>query len=639
MIGKTIGNYKIIKELGEGGMGTVYLAEHITLGKNYALKVLFPRFSKMKNVKERFLREARAQALLEHPNLVQVVDYMEHNKMQIIVSKYIEGPTLSELIEKKKGAFSVEEIIGIMEGPISALNYAHSKGVIHRDIKPSNILTDKEGKGYITDFGIARLIGTEPLTDSEHLGTPHYMSPEQSVNPRAVDHRSDIYSIGCILYEMASGQPPFGYYTDLTAFQIIQKHVEEPPKPLSDVNPSLPRYYVDATEKCLAKKPENRFDGCGEMLDALRKSSVLEQKREVQNEIGADREVIVINETQKPHSRKLTYPEDESNMILPGEHILQIVKKLDADTNLSAQFKKAAWEEVLKELAGINPLKAKDRELVKYIRRRIDYWDKKSSVQIVPMDVDLNGYEGMVRIPAGIFEMGDHFGKGEKDERPVHAVYISEFWMDIHLVTNKEYKKCVEAGICYPPKESRSATRINYYSDKRYDDYPVIYIDGEDARTYSEWIGKRLPTEAEWEYAARGGLWQLRYPNGNRISKRDANYNYDGSTDTTEVGSYHPNGYGLYDMAANVWEWVSDWYDENYYKISPTRNPQGPSSGEVRVVRGGSFDCYVFCARVSYRDWRIPANRCNDLGFRCVKNTSNLTSLRNKSLASDQNDY
>lgn len=322
MIGKTIDKYKILKELGEGGMGKVYLAEHITLGKKYALKVLIPRFSKMKKVNERFLREAKAQALLDHPNLVQVVDYLEYDRMHIIVSKYIEGTNLSELMEKKKAAFSMEEIIGIMEGPISALNHAHSKGVIHRDIKPSNILIDKERKGYISDFGIARIIGTEPITDSEHLGTPHYMSPEQSINPRGVDHRSDIYSIGCILYEMASCQPPFGYYTDLTTFQIIQKHIEEPPRPLSEVNPSISKSLIYVVEKCLAKKPEDRFDGCSDLLNALIPRAESNKKVEEKKTYPSH------NITQRPESNTIMTYNIDIKKIFPESPEYLLFKKI-----------------------------------------------------------------------------------------------------------------------------------------------------------------------------------------------------------------------------------------------------------------------------------------------------------------------
>jgi len=220
----------------------------------------------------------------------------------------------------------------------------------------------------------------------------------------------------------------------------------------------------------------------------------------------------------------------------------------------------------------------------------------------------------MVRIPAGSFEMGSN--DGGDDEKPVHNVYISEFWMDKYEVTNGEYKKCVDAGACRAPEESGSNTRSSYYGNSRYDNYPVIYVDWNQAKAYCEWKGGRLPTEAEWEYAARGGLSGARYPNGDNISQSEANYS---GSDTVKVGSYSPNGYGLYDMAGNVWEWTNDWYEVNYYKYSPSHDPKGPSNGEYRVVRGGSWVNSASIVRVSIRSGSNASARFPDYGFRCAR--------------------
>jgi len=226
-------------------------------------------------------------------------------------------------------------------------------------------------------------------------------------------------------------------------------------------------------------------------------------------------------------------------------------------------------------------------------------------------------YPNMVRIPSGSFKMGDHFGEGNTNELPVHIVYVSGFWMDKYEVTNKEYKKCVYAGACTPQKMTKSYTRrSSYYGDSRYNDYPLIYVTWDDACKYCEWKGGRLPTEAEWEYAARGGLSGARYPNGNNISKSEANYD---GTDTTAVGSYPANGYGLYDMAGNVFEWVSDWYGKDYYSNSPASDPQGLRSGRSRVFRGGSWDYHASGARVSDRRSGNHSGKSINIGFRCVR--------------------
>jgi formylglycine-generating enzyme required for sulfatase activity len=240
-------------------------------------------------------------------------------------------------------------------------------------------------------------------------------------------------------------------------------------------------------------------------------------------------------------------------------------------------------------------------------------------------------YEGMVLIPAGSFQMGSN--DGELDEKPVHTVYISKFWMDKYEVTNGEYKKCVDGGSCRAPSDSKSYTRSSYYGDSQYENYPVNNVSWDDARNYCSWKGKRLPTEAEWEYAARGGLRGARYPNGDNINCSDANFaRWSGAgdnsickdsggkdNDTHTVGSHVANGYGLYDMAGNVWEWVSDWYNANYYKNNPSRDPQGPSNGEYRVVRGGSWASDSLIFRVSYRNRNTATFWDYGYGFRCAR--------------------
>jgi formylglycine-generating enzyme required for sulfatase activity len=189
---------------------------------------------------------------------------------------------------------------------------------------------------------------------------------------------------------------------------------------------------------------------------------------------------------------------------------------------------------------------------------------------------------GMVYIPAGEFIMGSD--EGDSDERPVHTVYLDAFHIDRTEVANAQYQACVEAGACDAPSNT------TYYDNSNYAQHPVVHVSWDDADAYCRWAGKRLPTEAEWEKAARGTDGR-RYPWGN--SEPDcnkANYN-DCVGLTTEVGSY-PAGaslYGVLDMAGNVWEWVADWYDPGYYSQSPTRNPPGPDSGELRVLRGGSW--------------------------------------------------
>ena len=269
----------------------------------------------------------------------------------------------------------------------------------------------------------------------------------------------------------------------------------------------------------------------------------------------------------------------------------------------------------------------------------------KISVEILPASEPL-APEGMVSIPAGEFQMGnniqwfqDHPWINVDDELPVHTVYIEAFFMDEHEVTNLEYQQFVRANPSWQKDkiDERFYDR-NYLKDWQGNAYPVgktrhpvVHVSWYAAMAYAEWVGKRLPTEAEWEYAARGGLSGKRYPWGDDFERDKANF-YKEVGDTTKVGEYPPNGYGLYDMAGNVWEWCLDEYNEDFYSISPRENPFAGANEldwvinnftdvkSDRVLRGGSwYDTPFTELRVTYRSSKEPLKAYLDTGFRCVK--------------------
>jgi formylglycine-generating enzyme required for sulfatase activity len=251
-----------------------------------------------------------------------------------------------------------------------------------------------------------------------------------------------------------------------------------------------------------------------------------------------------------------------------------------------------------------------------------------------PYPTQITDAKGVVMrlVPAGEFSMGSE--NGDSDERPVHQVYLDAFYMDMYEVTNAAYRACVSAGVCTPPHDTSSATRSIYYGNSQYDNYPVIYVDWEQANTYCEWRGGSLPTEAQWEKAARGTDGRT-YPWGNafdgtKVNFCDKNCPFgeldktvdDGYADTSPVGSYESgkSPYGIYDLAGNVWEWVADWYDPNYYASSPSSNPLGPSSGQDRVLRGGSWDVNRYGVRSAYRNYYTPdVINFFSVGFRCAR--------------------
>jgi len=216
----------------------------------------------------------------------------------------------------------------------------------------------------------------------------------------------------------------------------------------------------------------------------------------------------------------------------------------------------------------------------------------------------------MVLIPAGPFTMGSD--SGDSDEQPVHEVTLDPFYIDQYEVTNARYADCVAAGVCKLPGCATA------YDNPDKVNHPVVCVNWEQANTYCEWRGGRLPTEAEWEKAARSDD-QRTYPWGENITCQLANYG-GCEGDTTPVGSY-PDGvnpYGVYDMAGNVWEWVADWYDATYYATAPSLNPQGLDSGELKVLRGGSWNYDDYGARATDRSDYVPDIQVGSIGFRCV---------------------
>lgn len=267
LIGRKIGGYEIIELVGHGGMATVYRARQISMNRVVAVKVLPRQFLNDETYMQRFTREVKIVAELEHRNIVPVHDYGEDDGQPYIVMRYMSGGSVDDLL--RAGALNLDQIVSIISQIAPALDYAHGKNVLHRDLKPSNVLMDDNGGAYLTDFGIARLmsdVDQPTLTTKGVVGTPSYMSPEQAQG-QPLDGRSDIYSLGVMLFEMATGQRPFESETPygIAVLQVTAK----PPSPRS-LNPSVLPQVEDVILTTMSKKREERYATAARLSDALK---------------------------------------------------------------------------------------------------------------------------------------------------------------------------------------------------------------------------------------------------------------------------------------------------------------------------------------------------------------------------------
>ncbi len=265
------GRYAIQRELGRGGMAIVYLANDLRHDRTVAIKLLQPEITSSLTA-ERFLREIRITARLQHPNILGLFDSGAEAGFCYYVMPFVEGNTLRDRMEEG-GQLPIPEAIAIAGDLCAALAYAHSRSVVHRDIKPENVLFSA-GKAVLADFGLARALseGQRSITVAGmSLGTPAYMSPEQAQGLETIDHRSDIYALGCVLFELVAGRPPF---FGAAVGRVIQQHVQTPPPPLRQFRAEVPEHLETVVHRALAKNPDDRFQAAEEMLAGLRETRV-----------------------------------------------------------------------------------------------------------------------------------------------------------------------------------------------------------------------------------------------------------------------------------------------------------------------------------------------------------------------------
>lgn len=262
LIGAQLGQYTIIQEIGRGGMATVYSAKQTSMNRTVAIKVLPRHFLHDPGFLERFNREVEVISGLEHPHILPIYDYGETEGVPFIAMRYLGGGSMAQMV--RRGVPSLDELRKPFQQIAEALDHAHRQGIIHRDLKPGNVMLDEQGNAYLSDFGIARVMGSD-LTGSAIIGTPAYMSPEQAQGV-AIDARSDIYALGIVLFELITGREP---YQAETPMSVLLKHLNEPIPPLEQFREGVPKSVQAVIEKATAKNPDERYSSATEMAQAF----------------------------------------------------------------------------------------------------------------------------------------------------------------------------------------------------------------------------------------------------------------------------------------------------------------------------------------------------------------------------------
>jgi serine/threonine-protein kinase len=625
--------YRLEEKVGEGAMGKVYRSTHVFMSHTVAVKVLRRHLSSDHVALERFRREARAAALIHHPNAVAVTDFgvTKDTHIAYLVMEFVQGAELRELISQRR-QMDYQESFLIVEQVCAALHAAHSKGIIHRDLKPDNIRVINSQSGIpqvkVMDFGIAKLKAfaeTRELT--QHgviIGTPYYMSPEQC-RGEELDPRSDVYSLGVILYEMLTGEVPFRAANPLG---VALKHTGERPRPAGSLRAGMPdaieRVVMRALKKDRAERQQNAAEFAQEFEAALLASG-LQLKRpgfRTPESSFPPRTPATMEASKPPVEKQPQIPPPQfgksifveearggglaGNIKEAGQNLLgRAAASSDPETSffgrmtLGTALSRGITKKIIFAAAA---LIAVGLAVVLTIKLSSSSKDDLASKEKLPPPAP----EGMVFVRGGSFTMGSE--SGDQRSRPRHVVTVEPFFLDANEVSNQHYHEFIQkTGYKSPP----------HWQDKKYlpgtAQLPVVNISWTDASEYAKWVGKRLPTEREWEYAARGNQDNL-YPWGQGWSDHYANLRETSKNGPVTVGSFADgkSWCGANDLVGNVAEWVSD-----YYKPYP--NAGGAYDLDVRMIRGGSFK--------NSKDEPLTTNRPSaslnarqmDVGFRCAK--------------------
>ncbi|MBV8436311.1 MAG: SUMF1/EgtB/PvdO family nonheme iron enzyme [Silvibacterium sp.] len=600
--------YQVLCHIGGGGMAQVYLARHRIHGGLFAIKVLAEHLADDPTIVSRFEHEARmAASLASHPNIVPIFDIGEGNGLHYLVMQFIAGEDLASFLNRE-GRVTVPAAANLIAQATEGLSCAEARQIVHRDLKPANILLDETGRIKLLDFGIARIadVSNGLTRPGETVGTPHYMSPEQ-VRGESCDIRSDLYALGVVFFELLSGHKPFESESGV-AVQIA--HLTKPPPSLLDYDRSLPQPIDHIVQKLLAKRPEDRYQKTGELLEVLTRYGASTGPGTLRPSIPPLLQEAIRRVQELPLDRQTPLAPSSPVHVTDGrvDIAATVIAPHSDPSSLAVSGETAHKDRAISRRWFIVAVSA---ALLLALVGGVIVWLRPPTPVIVPNNsassalpqVYSDAHGRMLLVPAGAFL----FGSAAEQSAP--KITLPAFYIDETEVSNAEYHRFCAATGHAPPQTP------DYDS---HPEYPVSDVTYQDASAYAVWAGKRLPTEEEWEKAARGTDDRV-YPWGDAPWAGDL----PASLQPVDSNPLRRSPYGAYNMAGNVWEWTATPINPSPAETNAMRRlVNGQSfSADWRVVKGGSFargDSEEF-AVAKHRGLPIDA-RSPWIGFRCVRN-------------------